>query len=115
MSNAIFKGDDTSAFGNNFITINVSNPLLYPISKIIAITNSGVCIANKPFTDPDNFQRENIILHVNYSSQETAKLNATNTLNLQVYDMNNKPTTCQQSLVFYAKDGVLTKNGQCKC
>lgn len=115
---AIFKGDDTGAFGNQFITIKVNNPLLYPISKIEFVTNGGVCIPNKPFlgSDYDNFQIEEITLTVNYSSEETKKLNATNTGNLVVYDMNGKQSTCQQSLTFYAKNGVISKNGQqCKC
>lgn len=114
-SNTIFKTDDTGAFGNNFIEITVNNPQLYPISKIVAVTNSGTCISNKQFTDPDNFQREDITLYVNYSSQETAKLNATNTLNLVVYDEQDRQATCPQSLTFYAKNGVISRNGQCSC
>ena len=49
-SNAVFKGDDTAAFGNNFIKITIQNPDRYPISKIEAVTNSGCGISNKPFT-----------------------------------------------------------------
>lgn len=116
MSNrAVFKGDDTSAFGNQFITITVKNPNLYPVSKIEAVTNSGVCIPNKPFTDPDNFQRENITLTVNYSSQESTKLNNTNTLNLVAYDEQGKQKTCPQTLTFYAQNGVISRNGQSCC
>ena len=114
-NNTIFKTDDTGAFGNNFIEITVKNPHMYPISKIVAVTNSGVCIPNKIFTDPENFMEENITLYVNYSSQETAKLNATNTLNLVVYDEQGRQATCPQALTFYAKNGVISKNGQCSC
>ena len=115
-TNAIFKGDNTGAFGNNFITITVHNPYLYPISKIEFITNSGTCIQPKPFTDPDNFQRETIELTVNYDSTETTKLkNGANVGNLVVYDVQGRQSTCQQSLVFYAKNGVISKDGQCKC
>lgn len=116
MANAIFKGDDTNAFGNHFITITVKNPLRYPISKIEFITNDGMSgIPVKPFTDVNNFQVENITLTVDYSSEETAKLNATNTGNLVVYDMSGKQSTCQQSLTFYAKNGVISRNGQSCC
>lgn len=115
MSEAIFKGDDTGAFGNNFITITVHNPLQYPISKIEFITNGGTCISPKPFRDENNFQQEEIELTVNYSSDETSKLNATNVGNLVVYDINGKQSTCQQSLIFYAKNGVISKNGQLCC
>ena len=115
-SNSIIKGDDTGAFGNQFIVITVKNPLLYPISKLVAVTNSGCGIENKPFTDPNNFQRELIELTINYSAKETVRLNqGSNVLNLVAYDMNGLQSTCQQSLTFYAKNGVISKNGQCKC
>lgn len=111
----IFKGDDTRAFGNNFITVHISNPEQYEISKIVAITNSGACIPNKPFTDANNFTTEDIELTINYTSAETPKLMATNVLNVVAYDMNGYPYTCPQSLTFYAKNGVIYKNGQSLC
>lgn len=111
-SNAVFKGDDTGAFGNQFLTITVKNSKLYPISKILAVTNSGACIDNKPFTDADNFQREEIELVVNYSSKETVKLNqGANTVNLVVFDEQGRQKTCPQTLVFYAQNGVISRNG----
>lgn len=115
MANPIFKGDDTGAFGNQFITITINNPELYPISKIEAVTNSGACIPNKVFTDESNFQTENITLTLNYNSDETPKLNATNVLNIVAFDMSGKQYTCSQSLTFYAKNGVITRNGQPCC
>lgn len=115
-SNVIFKGDATDAFGNNFITITIHNPLLYPISKIEAITNSGCCIDNKPFEDESHFTTETIELVVNYSSAESVKLNqGANTLNIVAYDMQGRQKTCPQTLTFYAQNGVITKNGQSCC
>ena len=113
-SNTVFKGDDTGAFGNQFIQIVVKNPLLYPMSKIEFITNGGCCIPHKPFygADYNNFQSAETTLVVNYSSSETIKLNATNTGNLVVYDMNGKQSTCQQTLTFNAKNGVIYHNGK---
>lgn len=112
----IFKGDDTGAFGNQFIKVMVKNPMLYPISKLVAVTNSGVGIANKPFTDENNFQQEEIELTINYSSDETPCLNqGANILNLVAYDENGKQSTCPQSLTFYAKNGVISRNGKCFC
>lgn len=112
----IFKGDDTGAFGNQFITITVHNPLLYPISKLVAVTNSGTCIENKPFTDENKFQVETIELVVNYSDNETSKLNqGSNILNLVAYDEQGRQSTCPQSLTFYAKNGVISKDGKCFC
>lgn len=109
-TNAIFKGDDTGALGNKFITIKLKNPELYPISKLKFVVNGGCGIAPKEFTDENNFQQEEIELVVNFSSEETSKLNATNTGNLVGYDMENKQFTCPQTLTFTAKNGVL-----CKC
>ena len=106
---AIFKGDDTGAFGNNFITITVKNPLLYPISKLEVITNSSTCIPPKVFTDNNNFQVETIELAINYSTEETVKLNSTNVVNVVAYDSQGKPSTCTQSLTFYAKNGVISR------
>lgn len=112
----IFKGDDTGAFGNQFIKVTVKNPMLYPISKLVAVTNSGVGIANKPFTDENNFQQEEIELTINYSSAETPCLNqGANILNLVAFDENGKQSTCPQSLTFYAKNGVISRNGKCFC
>lgn len=113
-SNAIFKGDNTGAFGNTFITITVKNPLLYPISKIEFITNSGMCIPAKVFTDENNFQTETITLTVNYTSAESAKLRDANVGNLVAYDMEGRQSTCQQTLTFNAKNGVISRNGQYK-
>lgn len=109
-TNAIFKGDDTGALGNHFITIKLKNPELYPISKLKFVVNGGCGIAPKEFIDENNFQQEEIELVVNFSSEETSKLNATNTGNLVGYDMENKQFTCPQTLTFTAKNGVL-----CKC
>jgi hypothetical protein len=109
-NNPIFKGDDTGAFGNKFITITVKNPFLYPISKLEFVVNGGCCIAPKVFTDENNFQTTEIELVVNFSGEETSKLNATNTGNLVAYDMQNQQSTCVQTLTFTAKNGVL-----CKC
>lgn len=109
-TNAIFKGDDTGALGNHFITIKLKNPELYPISKLKFVVNGGCGIAPKEFTDENNFQQAEIELVVNFSSEETSKLNATNTGNLVGYDMENKQFTCPQTLTFTAKNGVL-----CKC
>lgn len=109
-TNAIFKGDDTGALGNHFITIKLKNPELYPISKLKFVVNGGCGIAPKEFIDENNFQQEEIELVVNFSSEETSKLNATNTGNLVGYDMENRQFTCPQTLTFTAKNGVL-----CKC
>lgn len=110
----IYKGDDTGAFGNKFITITIKNPYLYQISKIEVVTNSGCAIPNKIFIDENEgyFRRENIVLTINYSSEETLKFNATNTVKVIPYDINGLHVTCPQTLVFYAQSGVISKNAE---
>ena len=111
-SNAVFKGDNTAAFGGNFITIKVKNPQLYKISKLLFSANSG--IIQKPFKGEDYnyFQLEEIILVVNFDSNETKKLSATNVGNLIAYDENGLQETCVQSVKFYAQNGVIS-NAKC--
>lgn len=106
--NAIYKGDNTAAFGNSYITIHITNPEEVPISKIMFVVNGG--IITKTFTDENNFTTEDIELVVNFNSGETAKLNARNVGNLVVYDTQDRQLTCNQSLTFSAKNGVI-----CKC
>lgn len=111
---SIFKGDNTAAFGGNFLTIKVYNQQLYPISKLIFSVNGG-CI-QKPFygKDYNNFQQEEILLSVNFDSNETKKLSASNVGNLIAYDMENRQYTCVQSMKFYAQNGVIT-DAKCSC
>lgn len=113
-SNSIFKGDSTAAFGGRFLTIKVLNPQLYKISKLLFCVNGG--IIQKPFKGEDYnyFQVEEIILTVNFSSQETQKLNAANIGNLIAYDENGLQETCVQSVKFYAQNGVIC-NAKCCC
>lgn len=102
-SNAIFKGDDSGAFGNNFITINLENPLGYSISKAIFVCG---CI-QKPFKNPV------FPLRINLTSQETAKLRSSNVCYLVVYDSEGRQKTCQGSLTFNAQNGVINNGGIC--
>lgn len=113
MSESIFKGDDTSAFGGTFLTIKVSNPELYPISKILFVVNGGVI--KKEFTDENMFQVAETILTVNFDSKETSKLLASNVGNLIVYDEYGKQETCKQYVQFNAQTGVICNVKQCCC
>ena len=51
-NNPIFKTDDTAAFGNNFITINLDNPQGYEITKAVFVCN---CLT-KTFENPVFFK-----------------------------------------------------------
>lgn len=113
-SNSIFKGDNTAAFGGNFLTIKVLNPQLYKISKLLFSVNGGIIQKSFNGEDYNYFQIEETILTVNFSSQETQKLSATNVGNLIAYDENGLQETCVQSVKFYAQNGVIC-NAKCCC
>ena len=63
MINAIYKGDNTGAFGNTFLTIGLNNPLGYTISKAIFVTG---CI-QKIYENPV------FPLRINFNEEETPK------------------------------------------
>lgn len=103
MTNMIFKGDDTGAFGNNFITINLENPLNYPVSKAVFVCN---CIT-KSFEEPE------FPLIINFDSSETSRLRAANTCYLVVFDTQGRQKTCKGTLTFKTQDGVMNNGGTC--
>lgn len=99
----IFKGDSTAAFGNNFITINLNNPLGFPISKAIFVCG---CV-KKTFENPI------FPLVINFTSQETSNFKPSNVCYLVVFDSEGRQKTCKGSLTFKAQNGVLSNNGTC--
>ena len=101
MADAIFKGDNTAAFGGTFITINLTNPLEYTISKAVFVCG---CI-KKEFLNPV------FPLTVNFNSGETSKLRNTNVCYLVVYDEQGRQKTCTGTLTFNAQNGVICCNG----
>lgn len=103
MTNPIYMGDNTGAFGNNFITINLENPLGYQITKAVFVCN---CLT-KTFENPQ------FPLTVNFDSSETAKLRSSNTCFLVVFDELGRQKTCTGNLTFKAQNGVLPNGGVC--
>ena len=93
----IYKGDNTGAFGNNFITINLNNPEGYTISKAVFVCG---CV-KKTFENP------NFPLIVNFTSDETSKFRPSNICHLVVYDNEGKQKTCTGTLTFDAQSGVI--------
>lgn len=96
---AEYKGDDTAAFGNNFITITLDNPLGYPISKAEFVVNAG-CI-RKTFLNPV------FPLIVNFNTEDTQKLGFKNTGHLIVWDNEGRPKQCDGFITFEFKNGVI--------
>lgn len=93
----IFKGDNSGAFGQDFITINLNNPYGYPISKAIFVCG---CLQK-------TFQNPQFPLVINFTSQETSNFNSLNTCYLVVFDQQGRQKTCQGNLTFKAQNGVI--------
>lgn len=102
MTQPIFKGDNTGAFGNSFITINLDNPNGYEISKVIFACG---CI-QKTYNNPE------FPIVINLTSEETSKLNASNVCYLVAFDSEGRQKTCKGTLTFKAQNGVL-RDGIC--
>lgn len=94
---SIHKGDNTAAFGKNFISIEIENPENVEVSKLIFKTG---CIT-KIFENPTEFP-----LIVNFTSEETARLNYVNVGYLEAFDSEGRPEQCEGSLTFIVKNGV---------
>lgn len=97
----LYKGDNTGAFGNNFITINLDNPMGFEISKAQFVINGGT-----PYIEP--VENPVFPLIVNLTSEQTQKLKTTNIGKLVVWDSQNRPKECDGSIEFDCKNGVLT-------
>lgn len=106
MTNPIYKGDNTAAFGGNFITIELDNPLGYTISKAQFVVNGG-CPYIPPRENPD------FPFIVNFDGEQTKQLKPTNVGQLVVWDAEGRQKTCQGQIVFTAQNGVI--NGGCNC
>ena len=96
--NTIFQGDDTSAFGQNFLKINATIPEGWQISKV------ELRIGNLPL-----FVFENPVfpLFVNLDSDQTRMLEKTNEVYMAVYDVNGKKITCKGSIIIKSKAEVV--------
>lgn len=92
-----YRSDNTAAFGNNFITINlVGNPLDVTVSRADFIVG---CLC-KRFDNPE------FPLIVNFTPEELQKLDIVNVGYLKVYDTEGRPKVCDGNVVFKIKNGV---------
>lgn len=95
-----YKGDDFGAFGNNFITVNLTNEYNYAISKAQFVVNGGV-----PYIEPVNNPVFPFV--VNLGSEQTAQLRADNIGKLIVWDSQGRQKTCKGQIEFTCKNGVI--------
>ena len=94
----IYKGDDTNAFGQIFLTINGHIPEGFVVSKAV------VKIGTLPL-----FIYENPVfpLIIQLEEELTSKLDRRNNVYMKVYDANGKGRTCNGTIVIEAKDEVI--------
>ena len=95
---AIHIGDDTDAFGFDFLTINLENASEYIITKAEVRIGPVKKIFNNPVFP----------LHVSLNKQETDQLNEyKNSCYMAIYDQNNRKYTCEGTLSFKASPKVV--------
>lgn len=95
------KGDNTKAFGNNFLEITLEKDENEPMPSKVEF--EAGCIV-KPFINPK------FPLYVNFDEAETSKLNYVNVGYLKCYDALGQPWTAEGSITFYCRNGVI-----CEC
>ena len=95
-----YQSDNTGAFGNQFITIDlVENPLNIQITKAEFIVG---CLC-KSYTNPV------FPLRINFTPEELQKLSYVNVGYLKVYDHKGRPLMADGSVTFKLKNGVFCK------
>ena len=93
----LYRGDDTNAFGNKFITIDLENADGLTISK--AEFRCGSII--KTFETPI------FPIEISLSGEETSKLHQNNACYLAIYDVQGRKHTCSGYLTFTTKSEVV--------
>lgn len=93
----MFKGDDTGAFGQNFIKIDFKNADQYTISKCIFQCGP----IQKVYTRPQ------FPIYVNFTHEESKRLYQNSECYLQVFDEKGLRQTCTGTLTFTAKPQVI--------
>ena len=94
----IYRGDNTGAFGNDFITIRAKVP------EGQVIKQAKFKVGNLPVMTFDNPE---FPLVVNLTSAQTSQLKQQNICYLAVYDSEGRKATCRGTITFVAKEEVI--------
>lgn len=86
----VYKGDDTSAFGNNLIRIELKGAEGYTISKVIFQCGTVQKIFNRP----------QFPILIDFTSEESSQLYEDAECYLQVFDEKGRRQTCGTILKF---------------
>ena len=106
--NAIFKNDDTGAFGNTFLRINRPSGLADDVDIYKAEFKCG----DLPVMTFENIVEETaqpltFPIDINLTASQTKQLQYQNACFLKVYDVNGLGQTCEGSIIFNAKAQVV--------
>lgn len=96
-NNILYRGDDTDAFGQEYMTINVNIPEGWVVKK--AEWRAGSVL--KEFKNPV------FPISIVLDSSESAKLQNINVCYLALYDEQDRKQTCQGSLKFATREEVV--------
>lgn len=95
---ALYQGDNTQAFGGNFVRINAiykdSQGNVLPMPQLTKAEIRCGCII-KTYINPT------FPLDVNFTEEESNKLSINNSLYLAVWDINGKKKTANGKLEFH--------------
>lgn len=89
----LYQGDNTAAFGGNFLTINIVVPEGEDIPPITRAELKIGCV-HKVFENP------RFPLTINLDEEESAKLQAQNTAYLALWDSEGRKKTCTGNINF---------------
>lgn len=92
---AINRGDNTRAFGRNFLRIYLNNPNNLYISKAVFHINGEL---EKVYENPI------FPLNVNFTGEETMKLKQDNTCKLALWDESGRRITADGKFTFFVKE-----------
>lgn len=88
----IYQGDNTAAFGGNFLTIRLSSQSgIIPTISRAELKIGCICKTFKNPTFP---------MTINLNEEESAKLQAQNTAYLAIWDAEGRKLTCNGSKTF---------------
>ena len=90
----IYQGDNTAAFGGNFLTISISSET--GIVPTITRAELKIGCITKTFENPV------FPMTINLTEEETQRLQSQNTAYLAVWDASGRKKTCQGQITFPA-------------
>jgi hypothetical protein len=95
---SINKGDNTGAFGNEFLRIYINNPSNMYIQKAVVHINGNL---EKEYYEPT------FPLRVNFTGQETEMLSQVNHCKLALWDEHGRRRTAEGKFTFFVKENCI--------